>query len=664
MPSCSVPRCQICGTDQGLQRCGRCRAAYYCGVAHQREDWEVHQQTCYYNPPVANTYVAPVPQAGASAFDPQVYNAVSGFGIGTGLGSVFDHSQVDPNVGTDFEQPVEAPVVAQELVGEAPPPALPNSFDAAPQIHESLIHDPLDADLPLAPPTAGVLGSDTLANDPLANDPLGTGLQQPPPSAHPEPQIDEKPQPKPNQATLDGNSIFMDPASSPGEFSERHLPRQGSNKTIPHVPAIPNDAETKKRKRKQETRSPLAASLKKKTRALRPPEATRAPKSTKDTVQQEPKLSIRNEDVEEPKAKDPNDVSVSKWKTNLGVLVLHGERGFYGDGLDFKWQEAVKWVENVQYKKGVVIPKKKKGRGRTSTKAVKQEEFVDITGRWHWCCRTFGPNNEGRFKLRVSGEGIKGTWGWKSRNRGGGSWSGTKMALSHEDMPEEEEEEEEPSEAAEAESVAPPPNDESSVIENFEPAIIDMNDADQDQQNLDVSLCHAAVGGLHEDIPRILEKGANPNNKVVENCTPVIHGVIMDYPKVIKALVDYPGAYVDLNTVDQSGNTPLHKCVEHGHVACAKVLLGAACTTTRAKSWIAVLHPNHPLFGKMEVLKLIALYAAPVDLSIKNSIGMTVMDFLFNHADRPDYDSSANRKEIIRLIRESGLTIPGDSISA
>merc|ERR1719228_1038562 len=134
-------------------------------------------------------------------------------------------------------------------------------------------------------------------------------------------------------------------------------------------------------------------------------------------------------------------------------------------------------------------------------------------------------------------------------------------------------------------------------------------DPEMDQQNIDVSLCHAAVGGLHEDIPRILAKGANPNNKVVENCTPVIHGVIMDYPKVIKALIDYEAVFVDLNTVDQSGNTPLHKCVEHGHVACAKVLLNAACITTRAKSWMVVFQPDHVLFGEMDILKLIALFA-------------------------------------------------------
>jgi hypothetical protein len=46
---CARPGCGARGRDGGakkLLRCGTCRAACYCGPAHQREDWARHKDAC------------------------------------------------------------------------------------------------------------------------------------------------------------------------------------------------------------------------------------------------------------------------------------------------------------------------------------------------------------------------------------------------------------------------------------------------------------------------------------------------------------------------------------------------------------------------------------------------------------------------------------------
>jgi hypothetical protein len=46
---CALPGCGARGRDGGakkLLRCGTCRAACYCGPAHQREDWRRHKSEC------------------------------------------------------------------------------------------------------------------------------------------------------------------------------------------------------------------------------------------------------------------------------------------------------------------------------------------------------------------------------------------------------------------------------------------------------------------------------------------------------------------------------------------------------------------------------------------------------------------------------------------
>jgi hypothetical protein len=46
---CALPGCGARSRDGGakkLLRCGTCRAACYCGAAHQREDWGRHKGAC------------------------------------------------------------------------------------------------------------------------------------------------------------------------------------------------------------------------------------------------------------------------------------------------------------------------------------------------------------------------------------------------------------------------------------------------------------------------------------------------------------------------------------------------------------------------------------------------------------------------------------------
>uniref|UniRef100_B3P2A8 GG12704 n=1 Tax=Drosophila erecta TaxID=7220 RepID=B3P2A8_DROER len=40
------PRCSICGTQQQLLRCAKCKAVYYCSPAHQHLHWPDHRTEC------------------------------------------------------------------------------------------------------------------------------------------------------------------------------------------------------------------------------------------------------------------------------------------------------------------------------------------------------------------------------------------------------------------------------------------------------------------------------------------------------------------------------------------------------------------------------------------------------------------------------------------
>lgn len=39
-------KCAICGATNNLLRCSRCKSAWYCGQAHQIQDWPTHQRIC------------------------------------------------------------------------------------------------------------------------------------------------------------------------------------------------------------------------------------------------------------------------------------------------------------------------------------------------------------------------------------------------------------------------------------------------------------------------------------------------------------------------------------------------------------------------------------------------------------------------------------------
>jgi hypothetical protein len=43
----SLYRCDVCGKQEDTVKCGRCRMAFYCGKAHQRQDWKNgHKPIC------------------------------------------------------------------------------------------------------------------------------------------------------------------------------------------------------------------------------------------------------------------------------------------------------------------------------------------------------------------------------------------------------------------------------------------------------------------------------------------------------------------------------------------------------------------------------------------------------------------------------------------
>ncbi|CAE8666181.1 unnamed protein product [Polarella glacialis] len=41
-----VHSCTVCGISVGLQKCDRCRLAWYCSREHQKQDWPEHRSTC------------------------------------------------------------------------------------------------------------------------------------------------------------------------------------------------------------------------------------------------------------------------------------------------------------------------------------------------------------------------------------------------------------------------------------------------------------------------------------------------------------------------------------------------------------------------------------------------------------------------------------------
>ena len=63
-------QCLNCGSSfEGLRRCGKCKAAYFCNAACQREVWKEHCKTC-----VAPAGSDPAPTAhgaGAAAAEKQ-----------------------------------------------------------------------------------------------------------------------------------------------------------------------------------------------------------------------------------------------------------------------------------------------------------------------------------------------------------------------------------------------------------------------------------------------------------------------------------------------------------------------------------------------------------------------------------------------------------------
>jgi len=303
------------------------------------------------------------------------------------------------------------------------------------------------------------------------------------------------------------------------------------------------------------------------------------------------------------------------WKSSLGMLVLREDKGYYGDGPNFDWRQGTKYLTDVKTKQ---------------TKGNKP--VTEKWGKWCWDEKVYGPNNYGRFKIRIAanGESFKGTWGWGSRNRGGGPWTGTFVEETRIPIIPQEEEEE-----ASADPMSMNVMDE-------------QTGESPSQAELDVALCHAAVAGEPDKISSLIAQGANVNNRLVEKCTPVMHAVVMDYPNVVRALLKAP---VDLNARDLQGCTPLHICAEHGHVECTKVILEAAGCDNLAESYMALMSHSHPLIDHPYILRRIAAFASPLDTSLTNDAGQTLFHLIETQAETAPA-LSQSRSQIADMVRE------------
>jgi len=392
--------------------------------------------------------------------------------------------------------------------------------------------------------------------------------------------------PKPNQKTLDGRAIFLpENEKAPSKLSMSNLPTRGSSVTMEEGPAY-----TRARPENDENVEPPQKKRRVNKRQQQPVEPV-APK--------EPTPPAEEEYIIE-----------TLWKSTLGMLVFREDKGYYGDGPDFEWEKGTKYLTDVKTKK---------------TKG--NRPVTEKWGKWCWDEKVYGPNNFGRFKIRIAANGMsfKGTWGWGSRNRGGGPWTGTFVEETRVPI-------RSPEMLSDAFGVEEEPlREEDHRVDNI-----------QAQDDLDVALCHAAVAGEPEKISSLIAQGADVNNRLVEKCTPVMHAVVMDYAEVVKALLKAP---VDLNARDQQGCTALHICAEHGHVECAEVILEAADFEAIAEKLATLMSLDHPLRNHPKILARIAAFASPLDISIKNDAGQSVFDLIMSQQSEtgPALGMSRNR---------------------
>jgi len=578
--------CNLCGTVENLQRCGRCRAVYYCGVDHQRADWASHQQTCkfvpqeIYQPPVPdhNALLAQQAQMAAAGVDPTLMMRQEMQKHQSAMQKQQPVMQYDNRYQQEDPSDVAYDAPSNQVSNEADHTA---AYEAAPA-HQ-------------------------VAYDGSAQSEQETY----------ETVIDHK---VANQTTLDGREIYQDPSSEPGKFSMEHLPRAGANTTMAETKIITNTVKRQQsplqrksppKKRKVEVASYEEAYEPENERRKKPSKKGRRKKKV---IEDEPALGVADHTIyaddststsmppPPPVANVDDVVEQTTWNTNLGVVVLRGDKGYYGAGPNFEWQTANKYLQDVQTKHHAVSRR----RGKNANKGP----FTEIWGKWKWNPAVFGPNNEGKFKLRMTDDTFKGTWGWGSRNRGGGVWTGERV-ITDEDL------------AAEKGAVG-----------------------DVEQVGLDIQLCHAAVGGEHETVEELVEKGANVNNTVVENCTPIIHAVVMNHPKVIEELLKHPRVYVEINATDQHGSTPMHISAEHGHFECANIIVKHAMDF--GKKLQALLSSNHIMFPFPWFCQELGTFACPLDLDVKDQHGRKVLDITFAPSTARKLNSS--RKAIKSLV--------------
>lgn len=138
------------------------------------------------------------------------------------------------------------------------------------------------------------------------------------------------------------------------------------------------------------------------------------------------------------------------------------------------------------------------------------------------------------------------------------------------------------------------------------------------EQELQNQLCKAAKNGNHQDIPFLIEAGADVNHRDKDGYTALIQAVTWNKLECVHALIE---AKAELNHQSETGWTALKWAIVKGHLECALSLIAAGADVNLANG-----NGSTPLQSAADegYLKTVqALCNAKADVNTANNVGET-----------------------------------------